>query len=287
MTLRDIRDFRRWHRDAALRAKRAGFDIVYVYAAHDLSLRDAFPAAATQPAQRRIRRLARKPRAAAARADRDTKEAVGDKCAVAVRFATEEFARRRRRARTSKRARSCTCSRTCRTCGTSTSPRGTWIRRPRASPARATRSRSSAGSRASRRKPVVGVGRFTSPDTMVGQIRRGVLDFIGAARPSIADPFLPRKIEEGRDRRHSRVHRLQHLRDRRHDLDADPLHAEPDDGRGVAQGLASGAHRAEQEQRSGCWSSARVPQDWKRRARSASAATKCISPKRRASSVAA
>ena len=35
-------------------------------------------------------------------------------------------------------------------------------------------------------KPVVGVGRFTSPDTMVSQIKRGVLDFIGAARPSIA-----------------------------------------------------------------------------------------------------
>lgn len=48
------------------------------------------------------------------------------------------------------------------------------------------------------RKPVVGVGRFTSPDTMVSQVRRGVLDFIGAARPSIADPFLPRKLEEGR-----------------------------------------------------------------------------------------
>jgi dimethylamine/trimethylamine dehydrogenase len=47
-------------------------------------------------------------------------------------------------------------------------------------------------------KPVVGVGRFTSPETMLDQIRRGVLDFIGAARPSIADPFLPRKIEEGR-----------------------------------------------------------------------------------------
>jgi len=29
-------------------------------------------------------------------------------------------------------------------------------------------------------------------------IRQGILDFIGAARPSIADPFLPRKIEEGR-----------------------------------------------------------------------------------------
>jgi len=47
-------------------------------------------------------------------------------------------------------------------------------------------------------KPVVGVGRFTSPDTMVHQITSGVLDLIGAARPSIADPFLPRKIEEGR-----------------------------------------------------------------------------------------
>ena len=47
-------------------------------------------------------------------------------------------------------------------------------------------------------RPVVGVGRFTSPDTMVSQIRRGVIDLIGAARPSIADPYLPRKIEEGR-----------------------------------------------------------------------------------------
>ena len=48
-------------------------------------------------------------------------------------------------------------------------------------------------------KPVVSVGRFTSPDTMAAQIRRGIQDFIGAARPSIADPFLPRKIVEGRE----------------------------------------------------------------------------------------
>ena len=47
-------------------------------------------------------------------------------------------------------------------------------------------------------KPVLGVGRFTSPDAMVSQIKRGVLDLIGAARPSIADPFLPAKIREGR-----------------------------------------------------------------------------------------
>lgn len=47
-------------------------------------------------------------------------------------------------------------------------------------------------------KPVVGVGRFTSPDLMVRQIKTGVLDLIGAARPSIADPFLPEKIRTGR-----------------------------------------------------------------------------------------
>src|SRR4030095_12751367 len=47
-------------------------------------------------------------------------------------------------------------------------------------------------------KPVVGVGRYTSPESMVSAIQRGVMDFIGAARPSIADPFLPTKIKEGR-----------------------------------------------------------------------------------------
>jgi dimethylamine/trimethylamine dehydrogenase len=48
------------------------------------------------------------------------------------------------------------------------------------------------------RTPVVGVGgRFTDPDQMARVIRSGALDIIGAARPSIADPFLPRKIELG------------------------------------------------------------------------------------------
>ena len=45
---------------------------------------------------------------------------------------------------------------------------------------------------------MVTVGRFTSPDTMVRMVKAGITDLIGAARPSIADPFLPRKIEEGR-----------------------------------------------------------------------------------------
>ena len=47
-------------------------------------------------------------------------------------------------------------------------------------------------------KPVLGVGRFATPDTMVNQIKRGVLDIIGSARASIADPFLPTKVKEGR-----------------------------------------------------------------------------------------
>jgi dimethylamine/trimethylamine dehydrogenase len=47
-------------------------------------------------------------------------------------------------------------------------------------------------------KPIVGVGRLTSPERMLEIIRSGLWDLIGAARPSIADPFLPKKIEEGR-----------------------------------------------------------------------------------------
>lgn len=47
-------------------------------------------------------------------------------------------------------------------------------------------------------KPIVGVGRLTDPDFMVDLIKSGVCDLIGGARPSIADPFLPTKIREGR-----------------------------------------------------------------------------------------
>lgn len=48
------------------------------------------------------------------------------------------------------------------------------------------------------KKPVLGVGRFTDPEKMVEIVTKGYADIIGAARPSIADPFLPKKIEEGR-----------------------------------------------------------------------------------------
>lgn len=47
-------------------------------------------------------------------------------------------------------------------------------------------------------QPVVGVGRYTSPDLMAELVRTRALDIIGAARPAIADPFLPQKVREGR-----------------------------------------------------------------------------------------
>jgi len=47
-------------------------------------------------------------------------------------------------------------------------------------------------------KPIVVVGRFTDPDRMAELVRGGTIDLIGAARPSISDPFLPSKIEQGR-----------------------------------------------------------------------------------------
>lgn len=48
------------------------------------------------------------------------------------------------------------------------------------------------------KKPVLGVGRYTDPEKMTEIVTKGYADIIGAARPSIADPFLPQKIEEGR-----------------------------------------------------------------------------------------
>ena len=197
MTKHDIREYRRWHREAAVRGRTAGFDLIYVYAGHDLSLAMHF-------LQRR--RNHRTDEYGGSLENRvrlfrevieDTKEAIGDTCGVIVRFAVEELlgdegvtvteakeivhmladlpdlwdvnvASWYNDSITSRFAKE-----------GAQEPFTHWVKQYTS-------------------KPVVGVGRFTSPDTMVDQIRRGVLDMIGAARPSIADPFLPRKIEEGR-----------------------------------------------------------------------------------------
>ncbi len=193
----DIQAFRRWHRQAALRSRRAGFDVIYVYAAHSLALPMHF-------LQRRYNHrsdeyggnLANRARLLRELIE-DTKEAVGTDCAVAVRFAVDELlgahgilaAEEGREVvallaelpdlwdvNVSSWANDSQTSRF--------APEGFQEEFVKFVKTVTT-------------KPVVGVGRFTSPDAMVSQVRRGILDFIGAARPSIADPFLPRKIETG------------------------------------------------------------------------------------------
>jgi dimethylamine/trimethylamine dehydrogenase len=47
-------------------------------------------------------------------------------------------------------------------------------------------------------KPVVGVSRLTNPDLMAQAVRSGLIDLVGSARQSIADPFFPKKVQEGR-----------------------------------------------------------------------------------------
>jgi dimethylamine/trimethylamine dehydrogenase len=193
----DIKAFRSWHRDAALRAKQAGFDVIYLYCHPGSSILGDFVSLMRNQRsdeyggslENRLR-LTRE-------VLEDTRDAVGATCAVALRFTVDYM-----------------------------SPSGTpdlaesrhaiemladlpdlwdvnvreWRRDsiPSRFGPEGSQEELIAFVKKITKKPVVGVGRFTSPDTMVSQIRRGILDFIGAARPSIADPFLPKKIEEGR-----------------------------------------------------------------------------------------
>jgi dimethylamine/trimethylamine dehydrogenase len=195
----DIRTFRGWQRQAALRAKKAGFDIVYVYAGHDyLPFQFLSPRTNTRTDEyggslenrvRLIREMIE-----------DTKDAVGGSCGVAVRLAVDELHG---------------------PAGITSDGEGRdalallaelpdlWDVNVAGSLGNDSRSarfseegfqeEHVAFVKSLTSKPVVSVGRFTSPDRMVSQIRRGIQDFIGAARPSIADPFLPLKIKEGRE----------------------------------------------------------------------------------------
>jgi len=198
MSKRDIADVRRWHRQAALRARAIGFDIVYVYAGHDLALafhfitrrrnrrRDEY-GGGVENRVRFVRELLE-----------DTKEAVGDKCAVALRFAVDELAGDDGvRAAFDGREVVEMLADVPDLWDVNLSDWSNDSMSARFADEGFQESYTAFVKRVTG-KPVVGVGRFTSPDAMVAQIRRGVLDFIGAARPSIADPFLPAKIEAGR-----------------------------------------------------------------------------------------
>ena len=195
----DIREFRRWQVDAAKRAVNVGYDIVYIYAGHDIALPQHFLSPHTNHRTDEYGGSVENRARLIGELLEDTKEAVGDKAAVALRLAVDEN-------------------------------RGehgiTWQEEGQAVVEMFSDlpdlwdvnisdwAYDSATSRFTDEgfqepfvafvkqktdRPVVTVGRFTSPDTMISQINRGITDFIGAARPSIADPFLPKKIQEGRN----------------------------------------------------------------------------------------
>jgi dimethylamine/trimethylamine dehydrogenase len=194
----DIRNLLHWQAQAARKAKRAGFDIVYVYAGMgylpyefllpEWNLRTDEYGGSVANRVRIVRQLLEV-----------TKDAVGGSCAVALRISLEEL-----RSRRSERAE----SEGHEVVELLADVPDLWDVKMDSSPTDCAPSRfTPEGShepviefvKRITKKPVVGVGRFTSPDTMVSQIKRGVLDLIGAARPSIADPFLPRKINDGQE----------------------------------------------------------------------------------------
>ena len=198
MDARDIRNLIRWHEDAAKRAEQAGFDILYVYSGMGylpyqflLSDYNSRTDAYGGSVRNRVRLTEELIDA--------VRQATGGRCAVALRMSMQEL-----RARPSDVAE----SQAHEVVGLLRDAPDLFDVKMDYSAYDCSPSRfSGEGSHEATidfmktvtDKPVVGVGRFTSPDTMVSMIKRGVLDLIGGARPSIADPFLPQKIDEGRE----------------------------------------------------------------------------------------
>lgn len=194
----DIKSFREQHKRAALHAKQAGYDILYVYAAHDLSILSHFLSKRTNQRsdeyggslENRVRLLKE--------VLTDMKEVAGDQCAVALRFAVHEtsYPQAMRYDGEGREVVEMLAELP-----------DLWDVNIAGWPSDSQTSRFSEEGyqleftsfvKQVTSKPVVGVGRFTSVDKMVSLIKSGTLDLIGAARPSIADPFLPTKIKEGR-----------------------------------------------------------------------------------------
>jgi dimethylamine/trimethylamine dehydrogenase len=197
MDKQDIKNFRKWHRDAALRAKKAGFDIIYVYAGKLFGLPQYFLSrrfntrtdeygGSLENRARLLRELIE-----------DTKDAVGDTCAVPCRISVDELIGEEGIHAAEIRD----------VIGLMADLPDMWDLALSGWENDSQTSRFAEegyqvpfikGIKQLTSKPVVSVGRYTSPDLMVKLVRDGVIDLIGAARPSIADPYLPKKIEEGR-----------------------------------------------------------------------------------------
>jgi len=192
----DIRAFRQWHLAAARRARAAGFDIVYVYPTHGYLMWEFLSRSRNDRSDEYGGSLENRARLLREVLE-DTRAAVGDRCAIAVRFSADGHGDEHLSAAEAHDL-----------IGLLDDLPDLWdlvvgdyygeeMATSRFVHEAALEERIARVKRLTR-KPVVSVGRFTSPDTMVRQLRTGVLDLIGAARPSIADPFLPSKIREGR-----------------------------------------------------------------------------------------
>ena len=194
----DIKAFRSSHKAAILRAKDAGYDIAYVYAAHDASLlwhfltphynhRNDEYGGSLENRARLLREVLE-----------DAQDAAAGQMAIALRFAVHE-ASGPKRIRFDGEGQDVVAM-------LADLPDLWDVNVSGWSVDSSTARYEHEGFQESvtsfvkkvTQKPVLGVGRFTTPDTMVNQIKRGVLDIIGSARASIADPFLPTKVKEGR-----------------------------------------------------------------------------------------
>ena len=196
MDLRDIRQLRQWHRTAALRAREAGFDIVYVYPAHGYLLAEFMSRSLNDRSDAYGGSLENRMRLTM-ELIQDTRDAVGDRCAVAVRFPADGFGADHLSEQEAHDALALMAEMPDLWDLVVSDYHGLEMAGSRFVP-EASLEAKVAVARKLTSKPVVSVGRFTSPDTMLRQITSGTLDLIGAARPSIADPFLPNKIRAGK-----------------------------------------------------------------------------------------
>ena len=197
MTKKDISDFRAWHRKAALNAKEAGFDIVYVYAGHGMSVAQQFIlpdmnnrsdeyGGSLENRLRLTRELLE-----------ETREAIGDSCGIAFRFAVDELkGKDGMQYQEEGRAVVELLAEHPDLWDVNVSDWSNDSQTSRFQPDEAYQMPYVEFVKKITTKPVVGVGRLTSPDLMTKLIEKGALDLIGAARPSIADPYLPNKIKE-------------------------------------------------------------------------------------------
>ena len=196
MDRRDIRALRQWHRAAAARAKRAGFDIIYVYPTHGYLLSEFLSRGLNGRTDEYGGTLENRVRLVRELIE-ETRETVGDRCAVAVRFSADGHGDAHLSGDEARDVLAMLGDLPDLWDLVVSDYYGEEMATSRFVQEASLEAKVAYAKRITR-KPVVSVGRFTSPDTMLRQVRSGILDFIGAARPSIADPFLPAKIREGR-----------------------------------------------------------------------------------------